>query len=56
MVEHKPQVLSVRQYRTITKDVDSTEEQIKKRIEYLEAMCGNIISNEINNYVKSKKS
>ena len=56
MLDAKTPILSVTQYRKITKDVDSSDEQIKKRVEYLEALSRNIISNEIKNYVKGKKN
>lgn len=37
-------------------DYISSEEQIKKRLEYLEALCRNVIKLEIENYVKKRAS
>ena len=37
------------------KDYISTDEQIKKRLIYLEAFCRNVIKGEIEKYVKEKR-
>ena len=42
-------LLSVREYRDMLGDQTSTDKQIKKRLEYLEALCRNIIRLEIQN-------
>jgi len=46
-------MLSIKEYREILNDEESTDEQIKKRTEYLEALCRNVIKIEIENYVKT---
>lgn len=38
------------EYRKITNDYISSEEQIKKRLEYLEALCRNVIRDELEKY------
>ena len=45
-------MLTIQEYRQILSDQKSTDAQISKRIEYLEALCRNIIRNEIQNYVQ----
>lgn len=49
-------VLSIEEYRTILNDRSSSDEQIKKRIEYIEAFCKNIIEIELDNYAKRYKT
>lgn len=44
-------MLSVQEYREILKDSVSSDEQIKKRLEYLEAFCRNIIKDDLEKYV-----
>ena len=46
--------VSVDEYRSILKDFKNTNEQIRKRIQYLEAFYRNIIRNEIQNYAKKQ--
>ncbi|MEI7765611.1 MAG: hypothetical protein WCI93_03440 [bacterium] len=48
-------MVSIDEYRKILGDYTSTDEQIKKRINYLEAFCRNIIKFELETYVKGKK-
>lgn len=48
--------VSVEEYRKILNDYESTEEQIKKRLQFLEAFCENIIKLELENYVRKNKS
>ena len=48
-------MVTVEEYRKMLKDYISTEEQITKRIVYLEAFCRNIIKNEIEKHVKEKR-
>ena len=55
MEEEVELVISVGDYRRITNDNKSTDEQIKKRIQYLQALSSNVIKNELKSYVKSKK-
>jgi hypothetical protein len=47
-------MVSVEEYRKLLSDYTSTEEQIKKRLNYLEAFCRNIIKFELEKYVKEK--
>ncbi len=54
--KQKGLIVSVKEYREILNDHSSTEEQICKRIEYLEAFCRNIARSEIEVYVKSIKA
>jgi len=56
MLEEQKVTISVEEYRELTNDKESTDEQIVKKIKYLESICGNIVSNEIKQYVKSKKN
>lgn len=48
-------IVGTERYRTILSDNTSTDEQIIKRLQYIEALCRNVIRNEIKNYVESKK-
>jgi hypothetical protein len=49
-------VVTIEEYRKMLKDYISTDEQIKKRLIYLEAFCRNVIKNEIEKYAKIKKT
>jgi len=49
-------MISVAEYRKILKDEVTDEELIKKRINYIEALCRTIIRTEIEKYVKSKEA
>jgi hypothetical protein len=49
-------VISVEEYRKILNDFSSTEEQIKKRLEFLEALCRNVAKLELENYVNKAKN
>ena len=51
---HKP-IIPIAEYRRIMSDQTSTDEQILRRLEYIESLCRYIIRNEIKEYV-SKKS
>lgn len=44
-------MVSVEEYRKILNDHTSTDEQIKKRLQYLEGLCRNIIKPELQTYV-----
>jgi len=46
-------MLTIEEYRKILNDNVSSAEQIKKRLEYLEAFCRNIIKIELKDYVKT---
>ncbi|MEK7569017.1 MAG: hypothetical protein AAB497_02805 [Patescibacteria group bacterium] len=48
-------IVSIERYRTILSDNTSTDEQIVKRLRYLEALCRNVIKSEIKSYVEGKK-
>lgn len=41
-------------YREILNDYRSTEEQITKRLQYLEAFCRNVIRSELENVCQKK--
>jgi hypothetical protein len=45
-------MVTIAEYRNILSDQTSSDEQIKKRLEYLEAFCRNVAKIEIENYVK----
>lgn len=45
-------VVSVQEYRKKLNDYESTDEQIIKRLEYVEALCRNVIRQEIENYAE----
>lgn len=45
-------VVSVQEYRKKLNDYESTYEQILKRLEYIEALCRNVIRQEIENYAE----
>ena len=47
-------MVSVEEYREILMDRISSDEQIKKRLEYLEAFCRNIIQAELERYVSTQ--
>lgn len=49
-------VISIEEYRKILNDFSSTEEQIKKRLEFLEALCRNVAKLELENYVNKAKN
>lgn len=48
-------IISVDRYREILADYVSTDKQIVKRLQYLEALCRNTIKNEIKSYAEGKK-
>lgn len=45
-------VVSVREYREMFADNISTDEQVVKRLRYLEALCRNAIKGELQEYAK----
>jgi hypothetical protein len=45
----------INKYRELTNDKNSSEEQIKNKITFLENFCRNVIKIELETYVKSKK-
>ena len=45
-------MLSIQEYREILKDDASSDEQIKKRLQYLEVFCRNVTKLEVENYVQ----
>ncbi len=48
-------IMSDEEYRAITKDKDIAKNDIKKRRQYLIALCRNIIQLEFKNYDESSK-
>lgn len=51
----KRPVFSVAEYRKLLKDRESTDEQIRKRIEYLELLCRDVIGFELQMYAKNQR-
>jgi len=51
---NKKTIISVAEYRKILGDKKSTNEQVIKRLKYLEALCKNIIKPGIMAYVKKR--
>lgn len=49
-------MISVDEYRKILNDRVSSDEQIVKRLKFLEALCRNLIKGEIEIYVKEQKA
>lgn len=47
--------MTVQEYRKIMNDDISTDERVQERINYLEALCRNIIKNELGNYRKASR-
>ena len=47
--------ISIQEYRKIMSDETSTDEQILKRLNYLEALCRNVIRQELDKFEKSNK-
>jgi hypothetical protein len=47
-------MVSIEEYRKIMNDQTSSEEQIKKRLGYLEAFCRNVIKGEIEKFLKTQ--
>lgn len=48
-------IVGISEYRKILADNISTDEQITKRLQYIEALCRNIIRSGIKIYVEGKK-
>jgi hypothetical protein len=42
--------ISIQEYRKIMSDETSTDEQIVKRLSYLEALCTNVIRQELDKF------
>ena len=49
-------MVTVEEYKKILNDYKTSDELIKRRIEYITALCRNVARNEINIYVKKSKS
>lgn len=49
-------LVQVDEYRELFGDWSSTDEQIIKRLQYMEAFCRNIIKPELKSYVRNKSS
>jgi hypothetical protein len=45
--------VSIEEYRKIMSDESSTNEQIQKRLNYLEALCRNVIKRELEEFRNS---
>jgi hypothetical protein len=45
--------ISIQEYRKIMSDETSTDDQILKRLNYLEALCRNVIKQELENFQKN---
>lgn len=48
--------ITIEEYRKILNDHVSSEEQIKKRIQYLESFCRNIIKLELENHIRDQRT
>ena len=46
----KKLLIKIKEYRRIMKDEESTEDKIKVRVEFLEALCQNVIRNTLAEY------
>lgn len=49
-------MITVSEYRKILGDKKSTDDQIIERLNYLEAFCSNIITEEIEKYILKSRS
>lgn len=47
-------IVTTEEYRRILDDQTSSEEQIRKRLEYLEAFCRNVIRAEMEKFLKTQ--
>ena len=45
-------MVTIEEYRSILKDYKSPDELIRKRIDYITALCRNLTKSEIRTYVK----
>lgn len=43
--------MKIEEYRKILKDDVSSDEQIQKRLDYLESLCRNVIKSELEKYL-----
>ena len=48
-------MLTIKEYREILNDQTSSEEQITKRLQYLDAFCRNVIRLELKNVCQKKQ-
>lgn len=51
-----PTLLTVERYRQLTGDTISPEEQVIRRLQFLDSLCRNIIKDEIQKYEQSQKT
>jgi len=49
-------MVTIKECREILKDYKSSDEQIKSRIEYLDAFCRNVIRIELEKYEKENSN
>jgi hypothetical protein len=49
-------MVTIEEYRKILNDYVSTEEQVNKRLNYLEALIRNVVRNELEHYAKKAKT
>lgn len=56
VTEEPETVVSIAEYRNLLNDFTSTDAQVVRRLQYLEALCENIIRSEIQNYEQSQKN
>lgn len=47
-------IISIAEYRRILNDHESTDERIIERLDYLEALCRNVIRGELEQHAKSQ--
>lgn len=51
----KTTIVGISEYRKILADNVSTDEQIIKQLQYIEALCRNVIRSELKSYVEKNK-
>jgi DNA mismatch repair ATPase MutS len=47
--------MKIKEYRKLLNDNVSSDEQIQRRLDYLEALCRNVIRTELEKYYKKVK-
>lgn len=53
--KERPTLVSIGAYREMLADNVSTDEQILRRLRYLEALCRNVIKHELKTYISASK-
>lgn len=55
MKDRKLPVVTIEDYRTLMHDQVSSDQQILKRLRYLESLCKNVIREELSKFSKTTK-